>query len=185
MNDDLVQPNRGFGEHPHRDVEICTYVVEGALTHKDSMGTAETLSRGAIQFLTAGTGITHSEHNLGTTPLRFIQIWINTRQRGLRPNYGSATGNPEDRRNKFDHLVSDVASPDVATPIKINADSNILVAEVEAGSRASYSLGDERQAYLICLEGDCRISVVRGTSHLMINSCNVMMLVKSLRVAVI
>merc|ERR1719263_1909714 len=64
LNDDLVQPARGFGTHPHRDMEIVTYVVRGSLTHKDSMGTSETLGRGSIQFMTAGTGIQHSEHNL-------------------------------------------------------------------------------------------------------------------------
>jgi len=75
MNDDLVQPDRGFGAHPHRNVEICTYIVNGSLTHQDSMGTKETLTRGAIQFMTAGSGVTHSEHNLDkTNPLRFIQI---------------------------------------------------------------------------------------------------------------
>ncbi len=87
MNDDLVQPNRGFGEHPHNNVEICTYVVEGELTHQDSMGTAETLGRGAIQFMTAGTGVSHQEHNRHlSNPLRFIQIWINTRTRNLKVN---------------------------------------------------------------------------------------------------
>ena len=64
MNDDLVQPSRGFGTHPHRDVEICTYIVNGHLTHQDSMGTAETITRGAIQYMTAGTGVSHSEYNL-------------------------------------------------------------------------------------------------------------------------
>jgi redox-sensitive bicupin YhaK (pirin superfamily) len=102
MNDDLVQPDRGFGAHPHRDVEICTYVVEGSLTHKDSMGTSESLGRGAIQFMTAGSGVTHSEHNLDKeNPLRFIQIWINTRKRGLPPNYGSNAGNADARRNNW------------------------------------------------------------------------------------
>ena len=77
LNDDLVQPARGFGTHPHRDMEICTYVVEGSLSHQDSMGTEETLGRGSIQFMTAGTGVRHSEHNLATDkPLRFIQMWI-------------------------------------------------------------------------------------------------------------
>lgn len=75
MNDDLVQPSRGFGTHPHREMEIVTYIVEGELTHKDSMGTEETLHRGSIQFMTAGTGVSHSEHNRHPSkPLRFIQV---------------------------------------------------------------------------------------------------------------
>ncbi len=141
MNDDLVQPSRGllvsltkfvgpflyiwctssgFGTHPHRDAEICTYVVDGFLTHKDSMGTEESIGRGAIQFMvcfvfssssfvfiwllpqTAGSGITHSEHNLHTTdPLRFIQIWMNPRSRGLKPNYGSFNSPCADRHNQW------------------------------------------------------------------------------------
>jgi len=103
MNDDLVQPKRGFGEHPHRDVEICTYIVEGALTHQDSIGTPpETLSRGSVQFMTAGKGVSHSEHNLSPTdPLRFIQIWITPNQHSLKPAYGSSMGNEEKRKNQW------------------------------------------------------------------------------------
>ena len=82
MNDDLVQPHRGFGMHGHRDVEIVTYIVEGILTHQDSMGTHESLGRGSVQFMTAGTGIQHSEHNRQDTPLRFVQIWITPRAHG-------------------------------------------------------------------------------------------------------
>jgi redox-sensitive bicupin YhaK (pirin superfamily) len=121
MNDDLVQPARGFGEHPHSNVEICTYVVGGHLTHKDSMGTEETLSRGAVQFMTAGTGVRHQEHNLHKSePLRFIQMWINTRKRGLAPNYGSSSGEEASRQNRWSHLVSDVLDATAQTPIKIN-----------------------------------------------------------------
>ena len=85
MNDDLVQPSRGFGAHPHRDAEIVTYIVAGELTHKDSMGTRETLGRGSVQFMTAGAGITHSEHNLSADhPLRFIQMWFTPRRCGVK-----------------------------------------------------------------------------------------------------
>ena len=145
MNDDLVQPQRGFGEHPHRDVEICTYIVEGNLTHKDSMGTSETLSRGAIQFMTAGSGVFHSEYNLHETDaLRFIQIWIETRRRNLPPNYGSATSVESDRQGKWAHLVSDVASSSV-TPIKINQDANIFVSEISEDSSIELVVSPGRQ----------------------------------------
>ena len=89
MNDDLVQPHRGFGMHGHRDAEILTYVVDGSLTHRDNIGTHETLGRGSLQFMTAGTGIRHSETNQGDNPLRFIQTWIVPRVDGLKPKYGS------------------------------------------------------------------------------------------------
>lgn len=166
MNDDLVQPSRGFGEHPHRDMEICTYIVNGFLTHKDSMGTAETLGRGAVQFMSAGTGVRHSEHNLSMTePLRFIQIWISSNARSLKPNYGSAQGDFERRHNKFDHLVSGVGSASAA-PIKINQDANIFVAEIDAGSTAQLDIGAGRQAYLLCMEGSARVDHSGGSTML-------------------
>jgi len=159
MNDDLVQPMRGFGTHPHRDVEICTYIVEGSLTHKDSMGTAETLGQGAVQFMTAGTGVQHSEHNNDKTrPLRFIQIWITTRSRGLPPNYGSFSGNIDDRKNKFSHLVTDVQNRDTTVPIKINQDANIYVAEIDCDNTITFNVSADRQAYLLCIEGSIQVT---------------------------
>ena len=165
MNDDLVQPARGFGEHPHRDVEICTYIVEGALTHKDSMGTAETLQRGGIQFMTAGSGVTHSEHNLSkTNPLRFIQIWLSTRQRGLRPNYGQYLSSELDRANRWAHLVSDVRQDQTAAPIKINADANIFVTEIDAGASVPFAVAVGRQAYVLMVEGGGSLSDGAGAA---------------------
>ena len=155
MNDDLVQPSRGFGTHPHRDVEICTYIVSGNLTHQDSMGTAETITRGAIQFMTAGAGVSHSEHNLDpNNDLRFIQIWINPRKRGLRPNYGSFVGDEKSRLNRFAHLVSDVQDTSSSTPISINQDANIFVAEIEkSNGPVPFDVKDGRQCYILCIEG--------------------------------
>jgi len=166
MNDDLVQEERGFGAHPHRDVEICTYIVNGALTHKDSMGTAETLTRGAVQFMTAGSGVTHSEHNLAKDkPLRFIQIWISTRQRGLKPNYGSALGSVEERTDRFAHLVTDVQNSDAAAPIKINQDANIYVSEISTGKSVEFVVKENRQAYLLCVEGGVKAQSSEGSSE--------------------
>ena len=88
INDDLVQPGTGFPTHPHRDMEIVTYVIDGELTHADSMGNERVLSRGDVQFMTAGTGITHSEYNRGEDILRFLQIWIMPERSMLTPNYG-------------------------------------------------------------------------------------------------
>lgn len=156
MNDDLVQPDRGFGEHPHRDVEICTYIVQGHLTHQDSMGTEETLHRGAVQFMSAGRGVYHSEHNRhASDPLRFIQIWINTRTRGLKPNYGSFIGNEEGRRNQWQHLVGDISDNESSTTsaIQINQDANIHVTEIDAGQQVTFTVPEGRQAYLLCIEG--------------------------------
>ena len=88
VNQDRVQPGLGFGTHPHRDMEIFSYVLEGALEHKDSMGNGRVLKPGQIQLMSAGTGITHSEYNPSRSEgLHFLQIWIEPRQRGLRPSY--------------------------------------------------------------------------------------------------
>merc|ERR1712137_236726 len=109
--------------------EILTFVVDGKLTHKDSMGTQESLGRGSIQFMTAGTGIRHSEHNLEKTPLRFIQSWVVPRKRGLTPNYGSMDAGAEAsaaRKGQWSHLASDVENS-TFTPVKINQDCNVFV----------------------------------------------------------
>merc|ERR1712159_440591 len=158
MNDDLVQPERGFGTHGHRDAEICTYVIDGHLTHKDSMGTAETLGRGAVQFMTAGRGVRHSEFNLGDKPLRFIQMWMTPRARGLKPNYGSYTTTPADRANKWFHLVGDVNDKSTQPPVRINSDANIFVSEIAKNHSVKLSVRAGRQAYCLVLEGQTQVS---------------------------
>lgn len=159
MNDDLVQPDRGFGTHPHSNMEIVTYIVEGSLTHKDSMGTSETLGRGSVQYMTAGTGIRHSEYNKDLkSPLRFIQMWLVPRQRGLTPAYGSLAGT-EPARNRWTNLVgdADASTEEVDTPpIAINTDANISVATVDADAADGgllIELAEGRQAYLLVIEG--------------------------------
>ena len=118
------------------------------------MGTEETLGRGAIQFMTAGSGVTHSEHNHGQkNPLRFIQIWLNPRSKNLKPNYGSFTGKPADRQNKWAHLVTDVNSNDSVAPIKINTDANFFVTQTQVVHNTTFELKAGRQAYMICVEG--------------------------------
>merc|ERR1712224_1158096 len=140
LNDDLVQPKRGFGAHPHRDMEIITYIVDGKLTHKDSTGVEESLGRGSIQFMSAGTGIQHSEHNLGEEPLRFVQVWIDPRKRGIAPKYGSFNAQTDTsnlrKLNTLRHLASDVDAKgeDTAatdTPVKLNQDVDCYTAELE------------------------------------------------------
>ena len=161
MNDDLVQPARGFGEHPHRDMEIVTYIVEGSLTHKDSMGTAETLGSGSVQYMTAGSGVRHSEHNLeADAPLRFIQMWLVPRRRGLTPEYGSlASDGSSPPVNTWRWLVGDADSPVPAgsgegPPIRIHTDANISVATVSGDDDgAPLELAKGRQAYFLAVDG--------------------------------
>lgn len=158
MNDDLVQPKRGFGTHPHRDMEIITYIVEGELTHKDSMGTEESLGRGSIQFMTAGSGVRHSEFNHGDRPLRFIQTWITPSAYGLQPNYGSYSGSASERKGKLQHLVSNVKDESVKTPVEINQDCNAFATELKTGEKVALDLPVGRMAYLLCMEGGVRLN---------------------------
>lgn len=158
MNDDLVQPKRGFGEHPHRNMEIITYIVEGELSHRDSMGIKESLGRGSIQFMTAGRGVAHSEFNNGDKPLRFIQTWIVPSENGLRPNYGSCTGSADARKNKLQHLVSNVKDLTTSTPVEINQDVDAYATELDLGEKVSIQLPKGRQGYLLCIEGGVKVN---------------------------
>ncbi|KAL7449837.1 hypothetical protein ACHAWC_001851 [Mediolabrus comicus] len=167
LNDDLVQPNRGFGTHPHANQEIVTYIIEGTLTHKDSMGTAESLGRGSLQFMTAGTGVRHSEHNLcEEKPLRFIQTWITPSKSGLQPNYGSSVGDETLRWNQWQHLVSSVGNEDTKAPVQINQDCNIYTSELELNKTIAIPLSAEgRMAYMVTLEGSVKIGDIVLERH--------------------
>lgn len=155
VNDDLVLPGTGFETHPHRDMEIISYVVDGALTHGDSMGNKNTLTRGQVQYMSAGTGVYHSEHNRGTDMLRFLQIWILPEKKGLTPNYGDCPLDWDGRRNQWLHMVS---GQNGTAPIKIHQDSNIYALELDAGGSIDFAVGAGRQAYLVQIEGTSDIS---------------------------
>ena len=165
MNDDLVQPHRGFGSHPHRDMEIITYIVQGELTHEDSQGNKESLGRGSIQFMSAGTGVVHSEFNHGDKPLRFIQTWINPSAYDLPVNYGSCTGSADKRKNQLQHLVSDVKNTAVETPVKISQDANAYATELDLGQKVTHEMPKGRQAYLVCLEGKVKVNGTELARH--------------------
>jgi len=155
INDDLVKPGTGFDTHPHRDMEIVSYVIDGELTHGDSMGNKRTLSRGHVQYMSAGTGILHSEHNLGKETLRFLQIWIIPDERGYEPNYGDYTFEWDDRKNKWLNIVS---SKEGNAAIKVNQDSNIFVLELDKDKEIEFKVGEGRQAYLVQIEGTSDIN---------------------------
>ncbi|MGE4273971.1 MAG: pirin family protein [Desulfitobacterium sp.] len=155
VNDDLVEAKTGFDTHSHRDMEIISYVVEGSLTHGDSMGNKNTLTRGHVQYMSAGTGVYHSEHNLGDSLLRFLQIWVIPDKKGHTPNYGDFKFNWDDRKNKWLHIVSDKKGDAI---IKINQDVNIYVLELEAGKEIDFPVGKDRQAYMVQIEGAALVS---------------------------
>ncbi|MDR0881199.1 MAG: pirin family protein [Candidatus Adiutrix sp.] len=156
VNDDRVAPGTGFDTHPHRDMEIISYVVEGELTHEDSMKNKRTLTRGQVQYMSAGTGIFHSEHNLGDKLLRFLQIWILPDQKGYEPNYGDHLFEWRERTDKWLPVASgDDSSP---APIRIHADVNIYAAEITGGGELSLPVSAGRQAYLVLIEGAAQIA---------------------------
>lgn len=155
INDDLIDPNTGFDTHPHRDMEIISYVVNGDLTHGDSMGNKNTVTRGHVQYMSAGTGVYHSEHNLGKDILRLLQIWILPDKKGYEPSYGDYRFNWEERKNKWLHMVS---SKEGEAPIKINQDVNIYSLELEKEKEISFPVKEGRQAYLVQIEGASNIN---------------------------
>lgn len=155
INDDLVRPLTGFDTHPHRDMEIVSYVVNGELTHGDSMGNRNTISRGHVQYMSAGTGVWHSEHNMGKDTLRFLQIWIYPDQKNLEPNYGDYRFPWENRKNQWLHMVSSVEG---AAPIRIHQDANLYSLELEHGREIDFQVKADRQAYLVQIEGTSNIN---------------------------
>lgn len=160
LNDDLVEPSQGFDIHPHRDMEIISYVVNGQLTHGDSMGNKRALSRGHIQYMSAGTGVYHSEHNFGNEMLRFLQIWIYPDKKGHNPNYGDYMFEWKDRKNNWLHTVS---PKEGNAPIKVNQDVNIYVLDLDKDNEIGFKVENGRQAYLVQIEGSSDInSVVLG-----------------------
>jgi redox-sensitive bicupin YhaK (pirin superfamily) len=155
MNDDFIQPHSGFGTHPHRDMEIITYVLSGELTHADSMGNKESLGRGAIQYLSAGTGITHSEVNDGDEVVHLIQTWIIPHAKNLEPQYGSKTFELEERKNRWLHLVGPEGSD---APISIYQDASMYACELDDTHQIEFEVGDTRQVYLKLMEGSANIN---------------------------
>lgn len=150
INDDLIEAGTGFDTHPHRNMEIISYVVNGDLTHRDSMGNKNTITRGQVQYMSAGTGVLHSEHNFGKDLLRLLQIWIFPAENGLQPNYGDYSFNWDDRKNNWLLMVSGLNGD---APIKINQDANIYSLELEKGKDIQFPVNDSRQAYLVQIEG--------------------------------
>lgn len=157
INDDLVKSNTGFEMHPHKDMEIISYVVDGELTHGDNMGNKNTITRGHVQFMSAGTGIYHSEHNFSENTARFLQIWLFTDKKGLNPNYGDYKFKWEDRKNKWLQIVS---STEGDAQIKINQDANIYVLELDKDREIDFKVGSGRQAYLVQIEGSSQINSI-------------------------
>jgi redox-sensitive bicupin YhaK (pirin superfamily) len=158
MNEDWVAPGQGFGTHPHRDMEIVTYVLEGALEHKDSMGHGEVLRPGEFQRMTAGTGIEHSEFNPSKTePTHLYQIWLFPEQKSLTPSYEQKRFSEEGRHNQLQL----VASRDAADgSLMIHQDARIFLSQIDAGKQVEWTPGQDRHAWLQVLQGAVKVNDV-------------------------
>jgi hypothetical protein len=156
MNEDRVAPGQGFGTHPHRDMEIVTYVLEGALEHKDSMGNGEVLRPGEFQRMSAGTGITHSEFNPSATePVHLYQIWLFPETKGIEPSYEQKRFAEKGRRNQLQL----VASPDAADgSLLIHQDARIFLANIDAGEQIEHAIAEGRHVWLQVLRGSVVIN---------------------------
>lgn len=157
LNDEIMKSGGGFDTHPHNDMEIITYIVKGELTHGDSMGNSSTIEKGHMQYMSAGTGVYHSEFNRSNEDLRLLQIWIIPDKKGYRPNYGEYRFNWSDRINNWLHMVSGT-SKDV--PINIHQDINMYTTYLERGKEISFEISEGRQAYLVQIEGNSDINDV-------------------------
>jgi quercetin 2,3-dioxygenase len=157
-NDDTIAPNTGFPPHPHADMEIITYVREGAITHEDSLGNKGRTEAGDVQVMSAGTGIRHSEYNLEPDTTRIFQIWILPTSRGKAASWGAKPFPKGDRSGRFVTLASGDSDNGDALPIR--TDARVLGATLKAGQTAEYTLGEERHGYLVPAKGSVEVNGV-------------------------
>ena len=154
INDDLVMPGMGFGTHPHRDMEIITYVLSGALEHKDSMGNGRVIGLGEVQYMAAGTGIRHSEFNPSPDEaVHLLQIWIVPARKGLEPRYGEKSL-AQAPTGQFT-LVTSNSGRDGS--LAINQDADLYIARLEPGQQVSHASKPERHGWLHVAEGEVRL----------------------------
>lgn len=156
MNDDRVAGGGGFPTHPHRDMEIVTYVLEGALQHRDSMGNGSLIRPGDVQYMSAGTGVMHSEFNASEKePVHLYQIWMFPDKQGYKPTYDQKNFSEEERRGKLRLL----ASPDGKNgSVKIRQDNSLYATILESGQSVKHELRPERHAYVQVARGSVKLN---------------------------
>ena len=177
INEDRVSPGRGFGSHPHRDMEILTYVLSGALTHKDSMGNVETLHANELQRISTGSGIVHSEYNASPDePVHFLQIWIEPGEHGIKPTYEQTAITEEQKRGKLLPVAGEGGL------LQIHQDARVLIGAADAGQTLTYALTPSRAAWVHVVRGEALVNgkalstsdaaAVTGESSLSIQGLN-------------
>lgn len=157
LNDDVVAPGRGFGAHPHKNMEIISIPLDGALKHNDNTGRTEIINAGDVQIMSAGSGITHSEMNASTIePVNFLQIWLFPKVENIQPRYEQKTFSLGDRKNKWQTVVSPEKD---AEPIWINQDAWFVLSDLDANITLQYEVHLKNNGvYLFVLDGDIEIS---------------------------
>jgi redox-sensitive bicupin YhaK (pirin superfamily) len=158
-NDDEIAPRNGFPPHPHRDMEIITYVRQGAITHEDSLGNRGRTEAGDVQVMSAGSGVRHSEINLEDETTRLFQLWILPREAGAKPSWGAKPFPKGARGGRFVALAS--GFDDDADALKIRADARVCGATLKAGETVTYPIAASRHAYLVASTGIVEVNGVR------------------------
>jgi len=158
FNDDVIRPGKGFGMHPHRDMEIITYVLAGALDHKDNLGNQGVIRAGELQVMSAGTGIVHSEYNHSREPAHLYQFWILPRTKNLKPRWEQRPFDPAQWAGK---LVPVVSAGQLPETLAIDQDAVVYLSSLRAGQAVSHQARPDRKAYLFVIGGTLDLN---GTS---------------------
>ena len=161
INDDIIKPGTGFDTHSHQDMEILSYVVDGELSHADSMHNQHTLTAGQVQYMSAGTGVSHSEHNRGAKALRLLQIWIFPDKKGHAPSYGEHRFPLAERENRWMPIAASYDNHESKAPVKIHADINMYATMLTQENALDFPVGPGRQAYLVLIDGAADINGIR------------------------
>lgn len=162
-NDDTIAAKSGFPPHPHRDMEIITYVREGAITHRDNLGNQGRTAAGDVQVMSAGTGITHAEYNLEDETTRIFQIWIMPTRSGEQPSWGARQFPKAERAGELVVLASGYTQDKDALPIRTEA--RLVAATLHAGQSVDYVLGAERKGYLVPATGKIAVNGVEANAR--------------------
>jgi redox-sensitive bicupin YhaK (pirin superfamily) len=156
INEDRVQPGRGFGAHGHRDMEIISYVLDGGLAHRDSMGNGSVIRPGDVQRMSAGTGIQHSEYNASDKdPVHFLQIWIEPSVRGIEPSYEEKRFDDAAKRGQWRLIAS---SDGREGSVRIHQDASLFVTKLEGGESVTHPMKAGRRAYVHVIRGEARVN---------------------------
>jgi len=159
-NDDTIQPDTGFDPHPHRDMEIITYVRKGAITHLDRLGNEGRTEAGDVQVMSAGTGIVHAEYNKEPDETQIFQIWIEPSAAGFEPRWDARQFPKDDRAGDLVVLASGRAQDAGNGALSINQDAAVLGATIKAGQSVTHTLGTSRKAYLVAATGEIEVNGV-------------------------